>query len=463
MKGRKVGMTRRKVLQLGTAAAAGAAFGPFFHTLGHGQTFNWQRFKGKELYLILYKHPFVDEMVKHIPEFESLTGIKAKYEVLPEVQGRQKFTVEMTAGSGGVDAWHASMHVEKRRAWKSGWFQPLNNFLEDKSLTAPDYDWNDFTQGARNDVTQPDKTISALPTFVDPFVLFYRKDLYQQKGLQAMKTWEDFINIAKTLNNPPHMYGCIIPSAETGASTILLETAFMTNNVHWFEYHTGKKEYELALDKGENKKRAVETLEFLNELHKYSPEASTYNWAELMSTFVAEKAANSYYVGARLLEQVMANNARIADTTAPVAFPKRLTNHYMVSIQGFHILNQSNVDGAKQYVKFFLKHPDCIQWYHAVPLHIIPASREVLRSAKYQNHPVIQKRMDVLHFLDSIWGKGVPLYYWDGKEMNPYIGLYHNENLGGWMVAMRNIKRDKSEAIIDEAANKIRSKMKRVG
>ena len=81
----------------------------------------------------------------------------------------------------------------------------------------------------------------------------------------------------------------------------------------------------MALDKGENKKRAVEMLEFLFELHKYSPEASTYNWAELMSTYVTEKAANSYYVGARLLEQVMANNARIADVTLPVAFPKKLT------------------------------------------------------------------------------------------------------------------------------------------
>jgi ABC-type glycerol-3-phosphate transport system substrate-binding protein len=292
---------------------------------------------------------------------------------------------------------------------------------------------------------------------------WYRKDLYQQKGLQPMKSWEDFIHIAKTLNNPPNMYGCIIPSAETGASTILLETALMTNNVHWFEYNAAKKDYEVALDKGDNKKRAVETLEFLHELHKYSPEASTYNWAELMSTFVAEKAANSYYVGARLLEQVMANNARIADATAPVAFPKRLTDHFFLSIQGFHILTQSNVEGAKQYVKFFLKHPDCIQWYHAVPLHIIPASREVLRSAKYQDHPVIQKRKDVLNFLDSVWGKGVPLYYWDGKELNPYIGLYHNDNLSGWMVAMRNIKKAKPEAIVEEAANKIRGKMKRVG
>src|SRR3990172_12370361 len=99
------GVTRREVLRLGATVAAGAAIGPFIATPGHGQTFNWQRFKGKELFLLLYKHPWVDEMVKHLPEFESLSGVKVKYEVLPEVQGRQKFTVEMTAGAGGVDAW----------------------------------------------------------------------------------------------------------------------------------------------------------------------------------------------------------------------------------------------------------------------------------------------------------------------------------------------------------------------
>jgi len=179
------GMTRRQVLTWGAGLAAGAAVGPFVVTPGHGQTFNWQRFKGKELYCIFYKHPWIDEMVKYFPEFTDLTGMKVNYEVLPEVQGRQKLTVEMTAGSGGVDAWHASMHVEKRRFWKSGWFQPLNKFLEDKSLTSPDFDWADFTKGAVDAVTQPDKSISAIPTFVDPFVLFYRKDLYGQKGWKA--------------------------------------------------------------------------------------------------------------------------------------------------------------------------------------------------------------------------------------------------------------------------------------
>lgn len=292
---------------------------------------------------------------------------------------------------------------------------------------------------------------------------WYRKDLFQQKGLEPPKSWNDYLKVAGALNNPPQMYGCIVPSAETGASTLLLETMFMKNDVHWFEWNAGKKQYEVALDQGQQKKRAIETLDYLHELHKFSPEASNYNWAELMSTYVAEKAATSWYVGARLLEQVNANNARIADATVPFDLPRKITEAYYLSIQGFHVLEKTNVDGAKKYVTFFMKHPDVIKWYHAVPLHIVPASRDMLRSPKYQDHPVIQKRMDVLNFLDSIWGKGVPLYYWDGKELNQHIGLYHNENLAGWMLAARNIKGMKSEAVVDEAAGQVRKKMRRVG
>ncbi len=300
----------------------------------------------------------------------------------------------------------------------------------------------------------------SIPTSQQFTYCWYRSDLYEKNGLQPAKTWEDYLNIAKTLNNPPQMYGVIIPSAEMGASHILLETAFRTNDVHWFNYDSNSKKYDVGLDQGENRTLAIETLDYLHELHKYSPEASNYNWAELMSTFVSEKVANSYYVGARLLDRVMANNSRIADVTKPMAFPPRKTDNYYLSIQGFHIHKNANVEAAKQYCKYFLSHPAYIKWLHAVPLHIIPASRNVLQSAKYQDNPVIQKRMDVLNFLDSVWGKGVPGYYWDGSELNPLTGLYQNSNLGGWMLAMRNIKKIDSGEIVDQAAEQIRKKIK---
>src|SRR5207302_1834506 len=111
------------------------------------------------------------------------------------------------------------MHVEKRRFWKSGWFQPLNAYLDDKTLTAEDYAWNDVTPGAKQAVTQPDKSISALPTFVDPFVLFYREDLFQQRGWAPPKTMAELESFARQLHNPPGMYGFVMRGLKNANAT----------------------------------------------------------------------------------------------------------------------------------------------------------------------------------------------------------------------------------------------------
>ena len=57
---------------------------------------------------------------KNIPEFESLSGMRVKWETLPEIRARQKLTVEMTGGSTDIDAFFTALHVEKKRFWKAG-------------------------------------------------------------------------------------------------------------------------------------------------------------------------------------------------------------------------------------------------------------------------------------------------------------------------------------------------------
>jgi multiple sugar transport system substrate-binding protein len=287
-------VTRRQVLGWGGAAVVGASMGPFIITPGHGQTFHWQRFKGKELYLLFYKHPWIDEMSKHYAEFESLTGIKVQQEVLPEIQGRQKITVEMTAGSGGVDVWHSSTHVEKRRFWKSGWYQPLNGLLEDKSLTSPDFDWNDFVGGAKAGVTQPDKTISAVPTFVDPFILFFRKDLYDQRGWKPPKTMVELEDQARQLHSPPGMFGYVARGLKNASATSWAYALFS----HGGEYLTADGKSAL------NSPAWVRTMDwYTGMLRRYAPPGVVnFNWYECSSAFM-QGQVGIYYDGVNFASQ----------------------------------------------------------------------------------------------------------------------------------------------------------------
>ena len=287
---------------------------------------------------------------------------------------------------------------------------------------------------------------------------WYRSDLLEKAGKQPFQDWNSYLDVIKALNNPPASYGAVIPSAQTGASHLLMQTMMQKNDVHWFAQGAGG-DYEVALDQGDNLKGAVEVLEFLNEAHQYAPEGSNYDWGDLMSQYFTGRVANSYYVGARLLEQTMSNAPKLTDVTKPISMPAKKTDSYYLSVQGLHVGEGTNVDGAKQYIRFFLNHPEYIAWLHSVPLHIIPAKQEVLRSEAYLNNEVIKKRMDVLEFIDSIWGKGRAPYYWDGDKLNPYVGLYENDNIGGWMLAQRNIGGRDAEGVVKEAAETIRGKL----
>ena len=83
-------VSRRQVLQLGGALAAGAAVGPFvMRVAGAGEAFNWQRFKGSKIFIQFTKNPWADTMEKLLPDFEKQTGIKAEFATLPEIQARQ--------------------------------------------------------------------------------------------------------------------------------------------------------------------------------------------------------------------------------------------------------------------------------------------------------------------------------------------------------------------------------------
>lgn len=161
--------------------------------------FDWQRYKGKTVRMILNKHPYTDSILPLLPQFEQQTGIKTTNLILPETEFFQKLLVDLSTGAGEYDVYMTGPYTH----WaydKSGWEQPLDDFLADPNMTAPDYDAADLFKPLM-DFNRWDLTTGsgvgkghlwAIPVQVETYVQVYRKDIYDQLGIKPATTIEDW-------------------------------------------------------------------------------------------------------------------------------------------------------------------------------------------------------------------------------------------------------------------------------
>ena len=135
-------------------------------------------------------------------EFEELTGISVGSEMVPEQQQRQKAVIEFNSGNPSFDVIALSYHVQKRQFAKNNWLTDLRPMLADKSLTDPNLDFADFAKGGLNYAVEPDGRINSLPLNLDPWVVYYNKELFDAKGVAYPKTFAEMIDAAAKLNDP---------------------------------------------------------------------------------------------------------------------------------------------------------------------------------------------------------------------------------------------------------------------
>jgi multiple sugar transport system substrate-binding protein len=188
------------VVSNGALAAAAQTSAPATGTTSDsGTNFDWQQYRGSSVRLILNKHPFTESLVPLLPAFEQQTGISTTNLILPEAEYFQKILVDLSTGAGSYDVFMTGPYAH----WaydKAGWTQPLEDFLQDPKLTAPDYDAADLFPALVN-ANKWDLTLGggvgqghlwAIPVMVETYVQVYRKDIYDAAGLQPAKTIEEW-------------------------------------------------------------------------------------------------------------------------------------------------------------------------------------------------------------------------------------------------------------------------------
>ena len=156
----------------------------------------WKKYAGTTLEVILAKGPRGDNLQKNIKEFTDLTGIQVESEQIPEQQQRQKAVIEFNSGSPSFDVIALSYHVQKRQFAKNNWLTDLRPFINDKSMAAPDLDFADFAKGGLQYAVEADGRVMSLPLNLDPWVVYYNKEIFAGKGVAYPKTFVEMVDAA---------------------------------------------------------------------------------------------------------------------------------------------------------------------------------------------------------------------------------------------------------------------------
>jgi multiple sugar transport system substrate-binding protein len=138
----------RRAGRLGLGVAATSFLVNQSTTRALAADFDWQKHKGKNLTLLLNKHPYADAMIADLDNFKSLTGMTVKYDVFPEDVYFDKVTAALSSKSTQYDAFMTGAY----QTWQygpAGWLIDMNEYIKDPSKTNPNYNWDDVLPNLR--------------------------------------------------------------------------------------------------------------------------------------------------------------------------------------------------------------------------------------------------------------------------------------------------------------------------
>ncbi|HVM80808.1 MAG TPA: extracellular solute-binding protein [Stellaceae bacterium] len=278
----KSGLTRRSVLRAGAAAlGTNSIFAPaVFAQSG----FDWKRLKGQHLEVSLTLGPRADLWQKYEKEFEELTGISVGSEKVPEQQHRQKVAIEFASGNTSFDVATVSYHVQKQLYGRGKWLVDLRDMIKDPKLTNPDFDFGDFARGAIDYATQKDGRLDTIPINLDYWILYWNKELFQQKGVAYPRSFPEIIEAARTLNDPKNGISGFISRGLKNAN-VPVWTSFLLG------YGVDPIDPDLTMHTDGTE--AIEAGKIYQTLNKEfaPPGVAGFNWNECQTSFVLGKSA----------------------------------------------------------------------------------------------------------------------------------------------------------------------------
>lgn len=243
-----------------------------------------EKYDGEEIKLAFASHPSTESFQKLTGDFEKLTGIKVKWEVMEETYLKNKQLLDYTGKTGTYDVlmvdgfWMSEYGAKKV-------LEPLDSYIENKDLTPAWFDYEDIVPAYRNGISKYAGKVYGIPTAGETRFIAYRKDLFEKYGKQPPATMAEFLELAKFFNGKEDgLYGVTMRAQRGIHAASGLMTVMYNFGGGFINQETG------AVTMTDPK--TVEAMQFYVDLLKNAPkDVASYTHEEALSAFTTGKAA----------------------------------------------------------------------------------------------------------------------------------------------------------------------------
>ena len=338
---------------------------------------------------------YIDEMVaEYMKEHPNVT---INVEVYPWNVFTQKWTAGLAAGAL-PDV--SSVNPDNLFAInQAGAVLPMNPLIDalgkDYFLGKP---LENFTDG---------DTVLGIPYYLHSYVMWYRKDVLEEKNLPVPKNWDELLSTVTAVADPPNRYGFTIAMSKNDQMCAQLLSCFA--KAEGAPLITENNKGNLTDPK------VVKAIQLMADLYKAgSPEGSVnYGLSEQNDVFFQGKSTFAFGSGFHI-NGVKQNSPELLDKIAAVPFTgpdgENLgATTFVIGLMGW---NQTKYpETVYDFIKFHFEKERYIDFLHLIPGGQLPATAEAANSAEFYDDETIQKFKTEIEYIQ------------EGIEKGTFIGM----------------------------------------
>ncbi len=374
--------------------------------------FNWKAYDGTTLNVLFNEHTYSKAVIAKMADFEEKTGIHVEYSTTPESNYFDKVNTGLSSRSGNPDVFMTGAY----QVWEyapAGYMEPLEDYINDPTKTAPDYNFDDFIAGSVDGLKWdlvPGHAVGeghqwALPMGWELNNLSYNKALFEEKGIEVPKTTDELMEVATSLNefDGSGTYGIAVRGSREWAT---IHPGYMSLFATWggqdFAIEDGKLVCKLDSDV------AIEMTDYWVKLIKAAgpPQWSTYTWYQSSADLGAKKAAMLFdATSAAYFQNVeggSAESGNIAWSTIPLP-PGKTEADMKANIWIWALAmnaDSKNKDAAWYFIQYFTS-PEFMLWSGTEGACADTPRKSVFESAEYD--AIVGKADNYLPSLNELY------------------------------------------------------------